>query len=153
MIAETAAQVNRHQSDFKNMENVFFIQTIIKGLPKHLVLPQPARRLVMEGNLKQIFPKARDDLFYVFSDLLMWTNKTQHRFKGVIGFSTATCIALNGGPAVSAGLGGGGGSSSVSAAAAADAERKELTQVREAQGAHANDPLAFEIHYDHCEKG
>ena len=40
------------------------------------VLPQPSRRFIRKGNLPATRPKARDDIYYLFNDLLLWTNRS-----------------------------------------------------------------------------
>lgn len=121
-VQEIAQRVNEHQRAFENMSYVYKLQNYIKHLPKHFHLPAPSRRFLKEGNIKATYPKQRDDIYYLFTDLMLWTNKL-HKFKGYIAFSTAAAISVG---------------------ASMDGDRIEIGEVKEC----GTEPLSIEVHYN-----
>jgi hypothetical protein len=95
-VVEIAQKVNEHQRDFENQAHVFYLQTCVSGLPRGFVLPQPSRRFLRKANLKAIHPKPRDDIYYLFNDLLMWYGRARVRacVRACVRWVGLCCVAL-----------------------------------------------------------
>jgi len=83
-ITLTAAHINESKRQIENMNTLFEIQHRISGDVRDLVLIQPYRRFIREGELlvhdpnkKSLFGtmKQVSRVFFLFSDILLWTNK------------------------------------------------------------------------------